>query len=589
MKTHTYFALTIGPIYKTLAFARRTREFWAASYIFSHLMENIVNEINTKQFGEVILPIALNSTNDTKTGAGLYPDRLIVQVTELKNEIDVKKHWHIFNNIINRVYFEYVDRVFNRHKDESIQEFIDNYLQIYTTSISLTDKEDPIKAIFPLLDTMEQQPAFNSKFTKNILKSFLENVSGSYLYEAAFEEKNDYRFPSVFEIAASGLKHVPVNNTNDQTSAQVFDSIFEKYSTRNIEDDDKLIIGELKNKFNDSSNNIDNRFKDGERFRHHHKYMAVIQADGDDMGKLLRALFEYGGTKAIQSFSGFLMDFGYQASLKIKNYDGVPVYLGGDDMLFFAPVKNGEKSIFKLVNQLDKLFKKMLQENTYATEAINSWNKGIDLDIKRKQIQTPKLSFGCAISYYKYPLKEAIEAARSLLFDTAKQVPGKNAISFRLLKHSGHRIGASFTKSGQSWLTFRGMLADKELNKIFLSSIKYKLEALRPVLKRIMVGRATESNNANYNIHLVEDIIKKKNQHYLFKNLSANFYNEGAKHEISRKFIDSVLFLLLDTYDDMLVSHENNYDTADNAIDSVYSCLRIMQFFNQPDYKEDEL
>ena len=40
-----YTALTIGPIYKTLANARHTRELWAGSYTFSYLMKQILRKI----------------------------------------------------------------------------------------------------------------------------------------------------------------------------------------------------------------------------------------------------------------------------------------------------------------------------------------------------------------------------------------------------------------------------------------------------------------------------------------------------------------------------------------------------------------
>ena len=36
-----YTAISIGPIIKTLAMARKPRELWAASYLFSYLMKCI--------------------------------------------------------------------------------------------------------------------------------------------------------------------------------------------------------------------------------------------------------------------------------------------------------------------------------------------------------------------------------------------------------------------------------------------------------------------------------------------------------------------------------------------------------------------
>ena len=37
-----YIALTIGPIYKTLKNAKKPKELFARSYIFSYIMKNII-------------------------------------------------------------------------------------------------------------------------------------------------------------------------------------------------------------------------------------------------------------------------------------------------------------------------------------------------------------------------------------------------------------------------------------------------------------------------------------------------------------------------------------------------------------------
>jgi hypothetical protein len=41
----SYTALTIGPIYKTLKNAKKTREIWGASYFFSFVIKEIVKEL----------------------------------------------------------------------------------------------------------------------------------------------------------------------------------------------------------------------------------------------------------------------------------------------------------------------------------------------------------------------------------------------------------------------------------------------------------------------------------------------------------------------------------------------------------------
>ncbi|CAN0476822.1 unnamed protein product, partial [Scytosiphon promiscuus] len=49
-----YTGFTIGPIGKTLGYAKKTRAFWVSSYLFSYLMMKLVTEL--KKDYEVILP-----------------------------------------------------------------------------------------------------------------------------------------------------------------------------------------------------------------------------------------------------------------------------------------------------------------------------------------------------------------------------------------------------------------------------------------------------------------------------------------------------------------------------------------------------
>ena len=74
-----YTAINIGPIVKTLDMARKPRELWAASYLFSFLMKRIVMSIQNK--GVIISPATIDDTE--KNGIGLYPDRVFIKGGEL--------------------------------------------------------------------------------------------------------------------------------------------------------------------------------------------------------------------------------------------------------------------------------------------------------------------------------------------------------------------------------------------------------------------------------------------------------------------------------------------------------------------------
>ena len=60
----TYLAITIGPIYATIQQARRTRELWAASYVFSLLMRELLEVLKDEKIGELLAPVV--TSGDSK-------------------------------------------------------------------------------------------------------------------------------------------------------------------------------------------------------------------------------------------------------------------------------------------------------------------------------------------------------------------------------------------------------------------------------------------------------------------------------------------------------------------------------------------
>ena len=70
-----YTGINIGPIIPTISMGRKPREIWAASYMFSFLMECIIKEIPVGV--EIISPAVLD--DEEYTGVGLYPDRVFVR------------------------------------------------------------------------------------------------------------------------------------------------------------------------------------------------------------------------------------------------------------------------------------------------------------------------------------------------------------------------------------------------------------------------------------------------------------------------------------------------------------------------------
>jgi len=161
------------------------------------------------------------------------------------------------------------------------------------------------------------------------------------------------------------------------------------------------------------------KFRDdfAELFRRHNvdrqpsPYYALLQADGDNMGKTID------NQRQAQQHSHLSMQlsaFAAHAKKIIKQHDGVPVYVGGDDMLAYMPLHTA----LGCVQELDKTFSEAMQE--FRDEDGNQ----------------PTLSVGLAIAHHLTPLSDVLEQVRGAE-KSAKKVKGKNGLAISLAKRGG--------------------------------------------------------------------------------------------------------------------------------------------------------
>ena len=85
-----YLALTIGPIYKTLSSAKKTRDLWGGSYLFSYIMKQFILKFKERNF---VVPYRGDEIFKAHQGVGLFHDRFIFEsqkgdVELLKKSID---------------------------------------------------------------------------------------------------------------------------------------------------------------------------------------------------------------------------------------------------------------------------------------------------------------------------------------------------------------------------------------------------------------------------------------------------------------------------------------------------------------------
>ncbi len=525
--------LTIGPIIKTLGMAKKTREIWTASYLFSFLMKTIIHQL--KQLGldekNIIIPNQ-NPPSDPskKLKAGFFPDRLIFRAMDGDFE-KLKEAVNISMQIIANGIYEKLREENNALNIEKVRDALDSYLQIYFVEKDFDQDMNPIVELSSYLDCIERQTKFIHIDTNQVIQKFLKSKGKNFL---SLDAGLDERFKSLIEIASCELEKI---------DKQIYYQTIKKYIINQYDEDETSIIQALK---------TDEAFK--EEFKMYHKYIAIVQADGDDIGETIKEK----KLDQLKIFTQGFTSFASDAVHIIQDYGGTPVYAGGDDLLFFAPIVNrfkneqdstySQRNIFDLINEIDAKFKEKFPDNT--------------------------LSYGVSITYYKFPMNEALVEARNQLENHAKKHSEngkrKNAVAFKVLKHSGRAFGTVFQKElmkddspgNRNIYTLVMKLlkdfSDKDKDK-YLNSIVHSIQAYRGILKELFEH--------------VPDQVEERVKHFF-----ANSFDEEI-HDEYRGYIDRVAELVYKVY--IAVPDAEKKD--DRKFQAVYAVLRTLHFFNQDD------
>lgn len=206
------------------------------------------------------------------------------------------------------------------------------------------------------------------------------------------------------------------------------------------------------------------------------RYVCIVQADGDCMGKIVSSKQMDG---KLNDFSSRLIAFGNDACQRIKAFGGLPIYAGGDDLLFIAPVcGTDDKNILELIGEIDGKYQKDIQRYVDQLKV----EAKIDEGGKTKTVPVhTSMSYGISIIYCKYPLYEAWEIARNMLLSNAKQVPEKNAIAINLRKNSGSDFEVVMSKSLQIHYNLDDLIRFTP-KESFVSAVAHKIRANEQLL-----------------------------------------------------------------------------------------------------------
>lgn len=487
-----YISITIGPITKVISLAKTTRGMWAASYLFSYLAKEIIRPFKDKDRKFILSMVNEEMYSRKFAGAGVFPDRYVFEAEDGDFD-ELKSHIDfVFSNLAKKI----------RKSDSEVNDiklFLKQAFKVYFFEQKRGDAEERafIEQCEHTLGLLEEQDTFVPTVVdgKDYLSQFINgDMAGMHFL---LEDAGIGKFKSIVEISSE-------NNT------------FFSYKNED------------------------------QNLRHiYERYIAIVYADGDSMTETLAKV-------KTSDLSEALFDFNKSAINIINNFDGQPVFIGGDDLFFFAPIFHEGKSIFTLLQTLDDTFHQSL---------------------KGKNIDGPTLSFGVSVTYYKYPMSEAVILSKTLLTIAKGRealeksrfkktiFEKKNNVLFSVQKHSGQTRAALLHKGCPETVKLFNNMADKytglsvddndDGNKM-LSSVMHNLREHEPVLFNAIQDKE------------------------LLDNYFANNYNEDG-HDTYKSFLGELA--------DLLYVACAEYGDVFSALDLAYALLQFIHLVNS---KRDE-
>jgi len=247
-------------------------------------------------------------------------------------------------------------------------------------------------------------------------------------------------------------------------------------------------------------------------------YIAIVHADGDKMGEVIK------NKESLSTVSKNLFEYCKNSNTLITNFGGETIFAGGDDLLFIVPIVNKSKTqtVFNLCDAISK-----------------------DFDARFNNKAT--LSFGINISYEKFPLYEALQNSRELLFRKAKS-GAKNNIAFKVQKHSGQSFETMIHKGNKevydNFLLFTSNIKGGDSIDNFLHSLHHKIDTHKTALNLIARDKSKLEN--------------------FFK----NYFNED-EHKQYGDFFEGLIDFIYAVFQD---------NAIEKKLDLVYATLRFVKF-----------
>ncbi|MDZ4751168.1 MAG: type III-B CRISPR-associated protein Cas10/Cmr2 [Flavobacteriales bacterium] len=606
-----YIGITIGPIYKTFKKAEKTRELWGGSYLFSYLCRKLVQRLNADKF-KILLPSPA-AVDDIHPGVGLYPDRIIIQAGEDKwayvTKVVVKIKEEVVNEIMTAIKTYPAFDPFAKLLKQKVQEnwdgakdYLLNYLQVYTVlanpdALNLkTDKGENlgiVRSMNVLLDHAELRSSI-AGFDPDPMKVFLRGINHSWLLRDAFntteygkDRKKFLHFPSLPEITTTELRFISdeIKEQYDKIVRRDYLDLIEKEKETTAALAEGVIDIESDAKEDELLAILFSIEGTKDYHRTYHRYVAIVHGDGDRIGSLIGAL----KPEEVTKFSEDLLEFAKAANIVIAGsrftggcqtdwgYGGAPIYIGGDDLVFFAPVASRKKegdnqmfqTVFHLIRDIDQKFDVIFNKKNANGEYENYPS------LKEKK-DRPCMTYGVSIGYLKHPLHETYEQSFELMKAVKNNdYKSRNRINFKVQKHSGQWFGGVIDKNDEaSWNAFLLLLdanntSDPKLEKAeqFINSLSQKLRFYQSAIQH----RAVKDNE----VELKESITA----------LFDNALDEGV-HQYTEDYWKKICALLIGMLNQSKKNEGRSLrERIEEAIDTLHGQLRFIHFIRSNEFR----
>lgn len=484
-----YTGITIGPVYETMELTNKLDELWLSSYMFSKFSYLLQEELKNY----IIITPDMGSNKDT-----------LIQ--------------ECFNNGIgmfdDRIIVEGEIDNFDNKKQNACRKLADDFV-----GVCGLDEQSAYEVLCQYIQT--------GIVVKDIEED--KNVVLEFDNDLALADFKRHIVDNSLVTELNKLKKI--FSSNDHKNARTIKNKFvhrEDYSQHIYK-----VLGE----------SIDRRDK-------YNNYYVCLNSDGDRFSKYLCRISKH---EDIQAFSENCFLYAREISYLIKEYGGVSIYQGGDDVLCILPliIKEENKNIFDFLEKYIGIFNKYYDKYN------------VDLNDDEKIT----LSASLEIRYHKSPLYEAVVDARNDLYDI--KANGRDSIVFNLVKHSG-QVSRFVVKNVHK------KFVNNELNNIFDKASTY----INKSEDESLPVKSIKTNIRKYrdliNFALIKDV---DNNSSLLTNLFSNIYSDCSYE--TKQMVPFVENIIKTSYIDTNCTDIEKQDVADKAVENAIGLLGIINFWGE--------